>query len=169
MMNTKELQAAITAAQEELAKLQAMTPDPEPLHPVTIPMERAVVGGYFRVIGDGSVYATTDCGHELDDKSWRTANYYSTLEQATAYAAAFEVLRLMRRQPGIVDPEEQEHFFIGVSRYKVSTHSSVSTGSYLEIHMFPAYESHDAARAAVAAVGEARIIKAAKWLAGVVE
>lgn len=168
-MKKHELEAAIAAAQAELERLQAMQSEPE-LHPMTLPLERVQWGGkYWKTAGDDKTLERPEFRDALDDIMWKTANYYASKEQATAYADAFEVLRLIRRQPGIVDPTGDS------SVYRPTVTDDRKVAVFLSQHvfpgfcMFPCFRSEQAAQAAIDAVGAERMIKAAKWLAGVGE
>lgn len=167
-MKKHELEAAIKAAQAELERLQAIEPEPDP-HPMTLPLERVRRGvRYGQIATLGDAQQLTEFRDPMDAALWKVGNYYATREQAEAYADAFEVLRLIRRQPGIVDPSSGKEVhrptardnLIIVDWYRRPCATSC---------MFPCFESHDAAQAAVDAVGAERLIKTAKWLAGVVE
>lgn len=164
-MKKHELDAAITAAEEELARLRAMTPEPE-LHPMTLPLERC--SSYGHIASTGEVQMIEDTAKIWDNAAWTTANYYASTEQAARYADAFEVMRLMRRKPGIVGANA-----VG-SKYRPTVEAGelrIQRLTYVAASycMFPCFESQQAASAAVAAVGADRLVRCANWLAGVVE
>ena len=169
-MKKHELDAAIAAAEAELARLRAVKPEPEPeLHPMTLPLERAKHGGLYVYTACLTAVKSADIDCPPDRQLWNTANYYASTEQAARYADAFEVMRLMRRQPGIVDPSKANGFMICVNDIHVRARPCSSTTDGKEVHMFPCFESRKSAEAAVAAVGADRLVRAANWLAGVVE
>lgn len=167
-MKKHELEAAIAAAQAELERLQAI--EPEELHPMTLPLGRMCIGKrYWQIISEGNARSLKEGCDILDSSLWNTGNYYDSEEQAAAYADAFEVMRLIRRQPGIVDPSSSGNVY----RPKISSNGMIFIDClavhYLSFCMFPCFKSQQAAHAAIDAVGAERLVRCANWLAGVVE
>jgi len=168
-MKKHELEAAIAAAEAKFAELRAMKQEPE-LHPMTLPLERASRGTEYTFLDSvRNALVILEAGFGSDAARWATANYYASEEQAERYADAFEVMRLMRRQPGIVaaDAEGSKHRPCVTMRGDVFIESIGAP--FRSSCMFPCFESQQAAEAAVAAVGADRLVRAANWLAGVVE
>ena len=168
-MKKHERDAAIAKLQAEIEALRN-TPDEPELHPMTLPLQRVTVNQrYYRITAEDEVHRLTENRDGIGQSMWNAANYYADEEQATRYAEAFFVLRLMRRQPGIVDPRKCTHWRIYYSDTTILLNAFQAGDRILTQYMFPAFESEAAAQAAIDAVGAGRIIAAAEWLAGVLE
>jgi len=147
-MNAKEHAAKLAAARAELARIESIVPDKE--RPgMILPYSNAGVRGWWN-------FSTT--GVRLGMNSG---------EQIAAYEYAFATMLLMRAQKGIVNPAESSHWYLSVS-HVVDVYCCGPCGSCLNSCMFPCFATESDARAAIAAVGEDRIIRCAKWLAGCV-
>jgi hypothetical protein len=169
MMKKHERDAAIAKLQAEIEALQNTPAEPD-LHPMTLPLQRAAVDkDYYRITSEGEPQRIPERLDRIDNRLWATANYYADKEQAERYAEAFLVLRLMRRQPGIVDPSKVKHCSVNCGSEGIRLWSLPGNPVSYCSYMFPVYESEAAAQAAVDAVGKDRVISVAKWLAGVVE
>lgn len=146
-MNAKEHAEKLAAARAELARLEAIVPERE--MPGMVLPGRSESGNYQWYVGDDLVFL-----------------YES--EQREHYEDAFYTMLLMRAQKGIMNPIDQDHWFLSVDCCSVTTHGDCAGDNDLNCCMFPCFATEADARAAIAAVGEYRIIRCAKWLAGCV-
>lgn len=166
-MNKKEHSAAVAAAEAELARLQAIVPEPDaPL--MVLSAERAPRGSeYYAILFSGVVQEIVDDNKAVDILAHEAAAYYSSEAQAEAYARAFRTLRLIRRQPGIATAPSGERswlYYISVDAGRVAVYKVRGTAE--SACMFPCFASRDAARAAIAAVGAEELVFTANFLAG---
>ena len=145
-MNAKEHAEKLAAARAELARLEAIVPEKERPGMVLPEQSEPIAFGWH-----------------LRDEIVRMVDKY----QHEAYADAFLTMLLMRAQKGIVNPADNCNWFIHVGDSVLAVWCSAES-DYLESFMFPAYQTEADACAAIAAVGEDRIIRCAKWLAGCV-
>ncbi len=165
-MNKQEHSAALAAAAAELARLQAIVPEPEePL--MVLSAERVPRGTpYYIALFTGETVAVDDIKDPSDNLAYAGAAYYSSKAQAEAYARAFSTLRLIRRQPGIVANCSNALPYV----YIVTVDGVVAvrriTGCYSSTCMFPCFVTSDAARAAIEAVGAEELVFTANFLAG---
>ena len=166
-MNKKEHSAALAAAEAELARLQAIVPEPDaPL--MVLSAERAPFGGrYYTVTTRYRAIPTSDLYVDCDTSAYANAVYYSSEAQAEAYTRAFRTLRLIRRQPGIAAAPSGERiwlYYISVDAGRVAVYKVHGTAE--SACMFPCFASRDAARAAIDAVGAEELSFCANFLAG---
>lgn len=168
-MNIKEHSAALAAAKAELARLQAIVPEPEPDAPLMVLNTERVPRGseYYAILFSGVVREIVDDNNAVDMLAHEAAAYYSSEAQAEAYARAFHTLRLIRRQPGIAaEPSEESGwlYYISVDAGRVAVYKVHGTAE--SACMFPCFCTLEAARAAITAVGEEELRFCANFLAG---
>jgi len=150
-MNAKEHAEKLAAARAELARIEAIVPEKEKPGMV-LPEQK---GMFARTWLFKELTVGFGCGHQAD-----------------SYQDAFLTMLLMRAQKGIVNAQDSSAP-VGIRFYRpIVNTGEVKIESYrLFIEsacMFPCFASEADARAAIAAVGEDRIIRCAKWLAGCV-
>lgn len=171
-MKKSEHAAALKAAQEELARLQAITPEDDvPLMVLPACKHAANFANYFWLCGDMQAIPAHDTGGEPDSRLWNCGNYMESAEQAEGYGIAFSTMMLMRRQPGVVAnlkiaSTADWRYLITVDGSEVRV-GQVS-GTYHSHCMFPQFASHKEAQAAIKAVGEKAIVHTARFLSGAI-
>lgn len=165
-MNKQQLAAAIAAAEAELARLQAIVPEPEaPL--MVLSAERVARGDRYYVFDTrGAVSWLIDTSIAFDASAYSNASYFHSKEQAEAYARAFRTLRLIRHQPGIVANNTTKLPYVHYIRVDGAVEIMQIAGCVSTACMFPCFESREAARAAINAVGEEELVFCANFLAG---
>lgn len=145
-MNKKQLAEAITKAEAELARLQAIVPDPEePL--MVLSAERVPHSSrYHIIIFSGVVSDTVEVDTNADRLAYANGAYYSSKEQAEAYARAFRTMRLIRRQPGVVPGNTQSTKYRTVLDFEGNLYIKEICGKvFPSFCVFPCFESLKAA------------------------
>lgn len=171
-MKKSEHAAALKAAQEELARLQAITPEDDvPLMVLPARKHAANFANYFWLCGDMRAVHAHDTGGEPDSRLWNCGNYMESAAQTEGYGIAFSTMLLMRRQPGIVanldTPNAPEwRYMVLVNGAEVQVRQVA--GAHHSAYMFPSFASRKEAEAAIKAVGEKAIAHTARFLSGAV-
>lgn len=165
-MNRKQYLAAVAAAEAELARLQAIVPEPDvPL--MVLSAERMPHGSKYNIIlFSGEVRSTIDVDGDTDKLTYANAAYYSSKAQAEAYARAFRTLRMIRRQPGIVANCSTALLYTYIVTIDGAVAVHQITGCHSSSCMFPCFNSRDAAHLASDAVGVEELVFTANFLAG---
>lgn len=150
-MNAKEHAEKLAAARAELARLEAIVPEKE--RPGMVLPDQSDGTKYRWYFGDNLIL--------MHDP-----------EQREAYEDAFATMLLMRAQNGVVKAQDRTSP-VGFRFYRPTINTGeVKIENYRlfveSACMFPCFATEADARAAIAAVGEDRIIRCAKWLAGCV-
>lgn len=171
-MKKSEHAAALKAAQEELARLQTITPEDDvPL--MVLPAHRHTTNSfaYFWLSGEMQAVRAHDTDGRIDSRLWNCGNYMESAAQTEGYGIAFSTMLLMRRQPGVVANLK----IAGTAdwRYLITVDGSEVrvgqvSGTYHSHCMFPQFASYKAAEAAIKAVGEKAIVHTARFLSGAV-
>lgn len=166
-MKQHEKDAQIAALTKQIEELKAM-----PVEPLCVMPGRMEKGSPLWVIDSiGNVLESCESGDCYDDERFAVGNYFSSERQAAACAHAVSVMRLMRRQPGVVGADA------GGKKWRPEVWSGnltisamgtvVPTDSYC---MFPCYSSEELARAAIEAVGgEDALRRCAEYWSGVMK
>lgn len=168
-MKQHEKDAQLAALRKRIEELEATPAEPE--QPLCVMPGRMSKGGrYWLCLPDGSTDDSSEDGDEYDDIRFACGHYFSSERQASADAHAVSVMRLMRRQPGVVAGDDDVKKWR--PRYKCG-HISVEllpfevADSYC---IFPCYATEAQARAAIEAVGgEDALRRCAEYWSGVMK
>ena len=165
-MKQHEIDAQIAALRKQIEELEAMPADPDqPLCVMPGRMEKCSPFWVINSIGD--VLASGELGDCYDDERFAVGNYFSSERQASADEHAVSVMRLMRRQPGVVGADE------GGMKYRIgygfgAVAVEKVSGAFDSYCMFPCYATEEQARAAIEAVGgEDALRRCAEYWSGV--
>lgn len=104
------------------------------------------------------------CAQTHDPESYTQGNIIQSEDLAAAYAEAFDTFLLLRHQPGTVSAGDV------CFKYVIHIVDAVARGYYLSVdnvasswlrtnQISPCFDSKESARAAIAAVGEDRILR----------
>jgi len=167
-MKQHEKDTQLAALRKQIEELEAM--------PVELDQPLCVMPGrlgygekYWIIDNESDAVVSVEEKHRIDTNRFKRGLYFSSERQASADAHAVSVMRLMRRQPGVVAGDDVEKWR---PRYKCG-HISVEflpfevADSYC---MFPCYATEEQARAAIKAVGgEDALRRCAEYWSGVMK
>lgn len=171
-MRKSEHEAALKAAQEELVRLQAITPEDDvPLMVLPTARREANTHAYFWLSREMQAVQKQDISSRRDSQLWNCGNYMESAAQAEGYGIAFSTMLLMRRQPGVVAnldtpnaPDWRYMVLVDGSEVQVRQIS----GAHHSACMFPLFASRKEAQAAIKAVGEKAVVHTARFLSGAI-
>lgn len=170
---TRRVEELIASAQAQLVKLKDIIDAPDPLPSLLTKPLPGSGKGYWQIKGGtyGELVAYRLVAHTADCRWYEHGSIFQTETLAREYSRAINIMLLLRHQPGSVPSTDDAQCQIEVKR-------DGSTGEFIleypvridkatKMNKFsPCFVTEQAARDAVQAVGEERLLHMFKTLSG---